>query len=86
VTTKKKIERELVIKSSTDNLAVVREFIETSALESGFSEKVVKKISLAVDEACTNIIKHAYNYSPDNDIVILTKFFCLGNLLGKRFC
>jgi serine/threonine-protein kinase RsbW len=75
VTTKKKIERELVIKSSTDNLAVVREFIETSALESGFSEEVVKKISLAVDEACTNIIKHAYNYSPDNDIVILTKFF-----------
>lgn len=68
-----KIERELVTKSSTDNLAAIREFVENSARESGFSNDIVSKISLAVDEACTNIIKHAYKYSPDNEISILTK-------------
>lgn len=68
-----KIERKLVVKSSTDNLAAIREFVEVSAKESGFEKEVVNKISLAVDEACTNIIKHAYKYSPNNDIIILTK-------------
>lgn len=68
-----KIERELVVKSSTDNLAAVRRFVENSARESGFSDEVANKISLAVDEACTNVIKHAYKYSPDNNISILTK-------------
>lgn len=28
-------------------------------------------ISLAVDEACTNVIKHAYQYASDRKIVIL---------------
>ena len=73
MTSNRKIEKELVIKSSTDNLAAIREFVQSSARESGFSDDVVSKISLAVDEACTNVIKHAYKYSPDNDIRILTR-------------
>ena len=50
--------RELSVKSTTDNLAQIREFMKEAALESGFSEDVTGKIVLAVDEACTNIIKH----------------------------
>ncbi len=70
---KKKINRELTVKSSTDNLAEIRKFVEESAEESGFSADVVKKISLSVDEACTNVIKHAYKYSPERDITVNTK-------------
>lgn len=70
----KKIEKELIVKSSTDNLANVREFTRKAAEESGFSEEIVGKIILAVDEACTNIIKHAYKFSPDGKIVISIKF------------
>lgn len=70
----KKIEKELVVNSTTDNLAQVREFTKSAAEESGFSEETVGKIILAVDEACTNIIKHAYKYSPDGKIIISTKF------------
>lgn len=70
----KKIEKELIVKSSTDNLAKVREFTKKAAEESGFSEETVGKIILAVDEACTNIIKHAYKFSPDGKIVISIKF------------
>ncbi|OGU55630.1 MAG: serine/threonine protein kinase [Ignavibacteria bacterium RBG_13_36_8] len=65
--------KELTVKSSTDNLAQIRDFTQFAALESGFSEENVGKIVLAVDEACTNIIKHAYRYSPRGDIYISVK-------------
>lgn len=70
----KKIEKEIVVKSSTDNLSQVRDFTRKAAEESGFNEETVGKIILAVDEACTNIIKHAYKYSPDGKIEISIKF------------
>lgn len=66
-------EKEIVVKSTTDNLALIREFTKSSAEEIGFSDEVAGKIVLAVDEACTNIIKHAYKYSPNGDIYISIK-------------
>ncbi|MDZ7766728.1 MAG: ATP-binding protein [Melioribacteraceae bacterium] len=71
---KKKINKELIVKSSTDNLAEIRSFVKEAAFESGFSNEVVHKISLSVDEACTNVIKHAYKFSPERDISIKTEF------------
>jgi serine/threonine-protein kinase RsbW len=67
-------EKELLAKSTTDNLAVIREFVKSAANQSGFSEDTTGKIILAVDEACTNIIKHAYKYSPEGNIFIKIKF------------
>ena len=72
--TNKKFERELIVKSSTDNLSLIREFTKTAASESGFPEDTIGKIILAVDEACTNVIKHAYKYSPEGEIIITAKF------------
>ena len=63
-------QKELTVKSSTDNLAEIRSFIKSSAESTGFSKQTIDKIILAVDEACTNIIKHAYNFSPDREIFI----------------
>ena len=48
----------------------VREFIDAAARAFGFSEKNIANIILAVDEACTNIIKHAYHYATDQEIEI----------------
>lgn len=70
----KKIEKELVVKSTTDNLALIRSFTKEAAEESGFPDETIGKIILAVDEACTNIIKHAYNFSPDGKITISIKY------------
>ncbi|MCX6174444.1 MAG: ATP-binding protein [Ignavibacteriales bacterium] len=67
-------EKELLIKSTTDNLAVIRDFIKSAANHCGFSEDTTGKIILAVDEACTNIIKHAYKNSPEGNIIIKIKF------------
>jgi serine/threonine-protein kinase RsbW len=58
----------LSIPSQTERLNDVREFISGQARVHGFSEDDINKITIAVDEACTNIIKHGYNYSPDKKI------------------
>ena len=64
---------ELIISSSTDNLAEVRSFIEMHGTEAGLEQKVVSHVTLAVDEACTNIIEHAYNNSAIEKIRIKIK-------------
>ncbi len=60
----------LEIYSRTENLAEIREFIHSAAVNAGFSKEAIDNIILAVDEACTNIIKHAYKYIPDGKIIL----------------
>jgi serine/threonine-protein kinase RsbW len=60
--------RDLVIPSQTERLKEAREFISQAAGQFGFGEDDVNKIVLAVDEACTNIIKHAYGYGKNYTI------------------
>jgi serine/threonine-protein kinase RsbW len=64
------IHREAKFKSTTKNLGEIRTFINNILLNIKISEEEKDKIILAVDEACTNIIKHAYKLSPNNDILI----------------
>jgi serine/threonine-protein kinase RsbW len=61
---------ELRVKSKTENLSEIRDFVSGSALDAGIPETTVENIILAVDEACTNIIKHAYKLSPEGEIII----------------
>jgi serine/threonine-protein kinase RsbW len=61
------------IKSRTEKLLEVREFVSRAAHEFGFSDDEAAKIVLAVDEACTNIIKHAYQFDPNHDIRIVIR-------------
>ncbi|MBP1649056.1 MAG: Anti-sigma regulatory factor [Bacteroidetes bacterium] len=61
------------IESRTDRLIAVREFVSASARKFGFSDEEVSKIALAVDEACTNIIKHAYKFDPTQYITVTIK-------------
>ncbi len=51
----------------------VREFVSEAARKFGFSDEDVSKIALAVDEACTNVIKHAYKYDPTRKIVVTVR-------------
>ncbi len=60
----------LKIDSKTDQLVAVREFVSQAAYASGFNDEDVSKIALAVDEACTNVIKHAYRFERDKKITI----------------
>lgn len=56
--------------ASTENLSDIRDFVATHALEYGFNDSIVADIRLAVDEACTNIIKHAYGNNPRENFEI----------------
>jgi len=68
------INKHITVSSSTKSLSEIRRFIRSVAGESGFNKNTVEEIVLAVDEACTNIIKHAYKNSPDNLIEINARF------------
>jgi serine/threonine-protein kinase RsbW len=61
---------QLKIESRTDKLFFVRDFVSDAARNFGFDEESVSKIALAVDEACTNIIKHSYNYAPNKELEV----------------
>ena len=50
----------LKIPSQSDNLALIRDMVAKIAAQVGFNKDEASKIELAVDEACTNVIKHAY--------------------------
>ena len=71
---KKSKEKELLIKSRTENLTTVREFISSAVEEINTPQDIAGDIVLAVDEACTNIIKHAYKFYPDGDINIKLRY------------
>jgi serine/threonine-protein kinase RsbW len=58
------------IESRTERLSAVREFVSTAAKDFGFSDEDVGKNALAVDEACTNVIKHAYKFDPNQEITV----------------
>jgi len=61
---------ELRVKSKTENLSEIGDFVSTNALAAGMPAATIDNMILAVDEACTNIIKHAYRLSPQGEIII----------------
>ena len=63
----------LQIESRTERLIAVRDFVSAAAREFGFSDEEISKIALAVDEACTNVIKHAYKFDPGKKLTISVK-------------
>ena len=58
------------IPSQPKYLYVVRSALYPLTLDAGFSKKEARHIILAVDEACSNIIKHAYGGDPAGTITV----------------
>jgi anti-sigma regulatory factor (Ser/Thr protein kinase) len=50
----------LTVPSHPRFLYVIRSAVYPVVIDAGFSRREARKIVLAVDEACSNIIKHAY--------------------------
>ncbi len=71
---KKKVE----FSSHTGNLALMRGLVRTFLDAFPFSEKERTLMVLGVDEACTNIIRHAYHLQDDQLIAL--------SMEGKRDC
>ena len=61
---------QLSITSNPENLRDIRETISDVTLKSGFSKEDCGGIILAVDEACSNVIKHCCKNDPNKKINI----------------
>jgi anti-sigma regulatory factor (Ser/Thr protein kinase) len=60
----------LTVPSHPKYLYVIRSAVYPVVLDTGFSRKEARRIVLALDEACSNIIKYAYEADPTQIISI----------------
>jgi serine/threonine-protein kinase RsbW len=75
--------RTLIFPARFDQLESVRQFTTQAAADAGLDEQSICSVEMAVDEACSNIIEHAYegisggeiectcDYNPKSFTVIL---------------
>ena len=80
---------ELKVESKLENLPVISDFIIDAVKQLGVDSATASRIQLTVDEACTNVIKHAYSEWKgfitlvlelvNNDLIIIIKDY------GKPF-
>ena len=64
------IHREIVIPNDTQQLAYVRDMVQDVVGESAFPAEEMNRITLAVDEAVTNIMEHAYENDLEGELEI----------------
>jgi sigma-B regulation protein RsbU (phosphoserine phosphatase) len=61
---------ELRFPAKPDRLKLLRRVIRDAAIGAGCTEKKADKVVIAVNEACMNIIQHAYKGAQDGDIIL----------------
>jgi serine/threonine-protein kinase RsbW len=64
----------LEVPSSTGNLALIRDFVTRVGSQAGLDEMEIGNLELAVDEACANVIEHAYEHDHSKQVVIRAVF------------
>jgi serine/threonine-protein kinase RsbW len=60
----------LKIAGKYENLTKICDFVTDWAVDAGFDERGVHAVQMAVDEACSNIIEHAYGGEDKGDIYL----------------
>jgi len=61
----------LIVNSQFERLAEIADFVADAACACGLNDEQTHDIQMAVDEACTNVIEHAYRGKPDGTIDIV---------------
>lgn len=59
----------MVFRGIFANLAAISSFVREACLNAGLTTENIYKVETAVDEACTNIIEHAYCGEDNGDII-----------------
>jgi anti-sigma regulatory factor (Ser/Thr protein kinase) len=60
--------RTAIFQAKYENLDAIREYVAQAAQDAGFDEAGVYAVQLSADEACSNIIEHAYKANDDGEI------------------
>lgn len=63
-------EQTLTFPGRFDSLAAISEFVARAAEAAGLDARAVYQVELAVDEACSNIVEHAYGGEGHGDIEV----------------
>ncbi len=58
----------LRVQARPDRLRLVRSVVTEAAAASGCGEGCIRDMVIAVDEACQNVIRHAYGGAPDGEL------------------
>ncbi len=60
----------LHVPSSTENLSMIRDFVKSIGAQTGLGEMELTRLQMAVDEACANVMEHAYNSDSTKEVSI----------------
>jgi anti-sigma regulatory factor (Ser/Thr protein kinase) len=60
----------ITLPASTENLGEMIGFISRFARERGFTEKRIKQVELAAEEALINVVKYAYPHQGERDVEV----------------
>ena len=63
----------LSVFGDVQNLEIIADFITQATQQSNLSEQDIFAIQLAVDEACTNVVQHAYKGMTPKDIDVFVE-------------
>lgn len=63
-------EQTLTFPGRFDSLAAISEFVARAAEAAGLDARALYQVELAVDEACSNIVEHAYGGEGHGDIEV----------------
>ena len=63
----------LTVNCSTENLDLIRNYINSVAEKTRLSDDKIQQIEMAVDEACTNVIEHACSYNEKKTLTVQIK-------------
>ncbi len=61
---------QLHVPSSTENLSMIRDFVGSIGERAGMTPDELLKLELAVDEACANVIEHAYGSDTTREVTV----------------
>jgi serine/threonine-protein kinase RsbW len=61
---------QLHVPSSTENLAMIRDFVAKIGERAGMDAPELAQLELAVDEACANVIEHAYGSDDTREVTV----------------
>ena len=75
----------LSIPSQTSFLSLVREVTKKMAESAGFSDGTADRLALAVDEATTNVIEHAYHGASGKVVEVRMEDRGIATRQGRRF-
>jgi len=76
---------QISVTSETENIARLRTAVREAAQQVGFGETSVTEITLAIDEAVTNVIRHGYDGKPGRPIELTIELLDHQGRKGLQF-